>query len=384
MGRIVGFFEPNPMTSKNAQPGSENPSTKRIVIDMSSAKNRYIGVGEFCHQLALRFADRAETMRRKYGIEFCFIVPRKLKNAYGNQVDYLVLREFPQRWLIKFRTQQIDLFHAMHQFAAVKYMSSARSNLMTVHDINFMTEKHGQTRTKYIIGFRRKLNQPSHINFISQFTERDVLEHFKVNQPYRVIYNGVTDLRGTTDVDISRWNLPADFLFHISSLQPKKNPALLVEMMRMLPDKNLVIVGNWSTAYGMRIKHRIKELELTNVIPLDPVTNEEKAALYARCEGFLFPSLCEGFGLPPLEAMLMGKPVFLSNLSSLPEVGGPVAYYWDELQPDKMAERVRHGLDEFYAAAETNAQRCVDWASQFNWDRCADEYIDYYREILGL
>lgn len=383
MGCIAGIFEPICMTFTTTQPEFDTPATRRIMIDMSGLRS-HVGIGEFCHQLATRFAGRAGELKQKYDIEFHFIVPRNFNGAYGDRIMYVNLIGGPFRWVMKYVPKRIDLFHAMHQFTAVKYMSFARHNLMTIHDINFMIEKHGKKREKYIRKFVQKLQVPTHLNFISKFTERDVLRHFHVEQPYRVIHNGATDLRDDAVGDISRWNLPADFLFHISSLQPKKNPALLVEMMRFLPDKNLVIAGNWHTAYGMRIKHRISELGLTNVFPLDSVNNEEKATLYSRCEGFLFPSLCEGFGLPPLEAMLMGKPAFLSSLSSLPEIGGSVAYYWDKLHPEMMAERLRDGLKEFYARSEGNQKRCMEWASQFNWDRCADEYIDYYLDILGV
>ena len=360
------------------------PPARHIVLEMSATRNRHVGVGEVCHQLALQFAAEAPRLRETYGIEFCFIAPKGLKGAYGDDVRYLSLGGFPRRQLLKFRPGRIDLFHALHQFAAVKYMACARHNLLTVHDINFMVEKEGKALARYIRRFRGKFRRTDHLAFISRFAREDTERHFDLGgRPVRVVYNGVTDLGDRPPVDLDRHNLPANYLFHISSLLPKKNPALLIEMMRHLPDRHLVLAGNWRTEYAATLTARIEALGLTNITPLHHVTDEEKAALYAGCKGFLFPSLCEGFGLPPLEAMRMGKPAFLSTLTSLPEVGGPHAYYWPELEPEAMARRVEDGLRDFYADPQKAADART-WAGQFSWEKCAREYIDYYLDILGL
>ena len=89
--------------------------------------------------------------------------------------------------------------------------------------------------------------------------------------------------------------------------------------------------------------------------------------------------LCEGFGLPPVEAMYFGKPVYLSTLTSLPEIGGGQAFYWDSLLPQDMAEKVRATLP---FPPDSRAVR--QHASQFDWDTCAEEYIRYYLDILNL
>lgn len=357
--------------------------TIRIVLDLYGARNPSTGIGEFCHQLARRIADRASTLKEQHGVHLYFILPYRMKGFYGDHVQYIALGGFPQRQLMPFYPKRIDLFHATHQFAHVKHMFFARHNLLTVHDINFMIEKHGLIREKYIYRFRKKLQSVTHLNFISEFTRNDVLTHFDINKPFEVIYNGVTDLSGTPPCDMGKFGLPPTFLLHISSTEPKKNVHLLVEMMRFLPEKNLVIVGRWRNEYSIWIKHHIKKLSLKNIFCLDNVSTREKAALFAQCEGFLFPSLCEGFGLPPVEAMLMGKPAFLSCHTSLPEIGGDTAYYWNELEPEKMAAVVTAGLHDFWSDAG-KARATAEWAQRFNWEQCADQYIAYYLRILGL
>jgi glycosyltransferase involved in cell wall biosynthesis len=112
------------------------------------------------------------------------------------------------------------------------------------------------------------------------------------------------------------------------------------------------------------------------------ITDAQKAWAFARCAGFLFPSLTEGFGLPPLEAMHFGKPVFLSRLTSLPEVGGDAAYYFDDWSPAAMRSVVEAGLRQ--GAEATRAAQVKQHAARFDWDSAAAAYLALYAKLLGL
>ncbi|MDE2161264.1 MAG: glycosyltransferase, partial [Burkholderiales bacterium] len=108
----------------------------------------------------------------------------------------------------------------------------------------------------------------------------------------------------------------------------------------------------------------------------------QKAWAYARCSGFLFPSLAEGFGLPPIEAMHFGKPVFLARRSCLPEIGGDAADYFDDFEPAAMRAVVERGLRRAAEPGRADAVRAH--AARFDWDRAADDYLALYRRLLGL
>ncbi len=357
---------------------------RKIAVELYDIGNRNVGLGEFTWQLATHLARRAAALRQQYGIIFYFIVPYGYKGCFGNDVRYIQLSHI-NRYLIRHYPIRMDLCHLTHQYSRIKYMSFAQHNLMTIHDINFLYEKNGAKLKIYSELFRRRLEKVNWLSYISKFAQHDVAVHFAPPQPSRVIYNGVANLNQPSAYSrnvLTRFALPDRFLLHISSLQPKKNAHLLVAMMAQLPKEHLVLIGNWSSEYGKQLKQHIVKSEVHNITPLDPVTNEEKAALYAYCRGFLFPSLCEGFGLPPIEAMHFGKPVFLSRLTALPEIGGPVAYYYDDLTPEAMAAVTKKGLATFYEDEEVAAQRVRRWAQQFDWGRCAEEYIAYYLHII--
>jgi glycosyltransferase involved in cell wall biosynthesis len=96
----------------------------------------------------------------------------------------------------------------------------------------------------------------------------------------------------------------------------------------------------------------------------------------------LFPSLTEGFGLPPVEAMQFGKPVFLSRLTSLPEVGADAAYYFDSWAPTAMRQVIEQGLQ--HGAQPQRIARVRQRAAVFDWDKAAKAYLDLYARLLQL
>ena len=100
-----------------------------------------------------------------------------------------------------------------------------------------------------------------------------------------------------------------------------------------------------------------------------------------NCDAFLFPSLTEGFGLPVIEAMQFGKPVFLFKATSLPEVGGTLAFYWSSFDPDAMAAVFHAGMAAF-ASDPNYPLESIAHARRFSWDKAASEYLAFYREIL--
>lgn len=351
---------------------------KKIAIELFTLRKPYVGIGEVCFQLAEKFAEAAPSLKESHNIEFTFIVPKGFEGRFGNDVNY-VTATFSNKMLLPFYAGRYDLYHLPHQYCFIKRLPFAKKTLLTIHDINFMYEKSGIKLTKYIHKMRRKIAAADSLVFITHFVAGDVDRVFGHDYKYDVIYNGVTDLTETaakTDEKLDK----KGYLFHISSLQPKKNPALLIEMMQYLPDEHLIMAGDWGSSYAHELRALIKSLGLTNITAMDSVSADMKALLYKNCKAFLFPSLCEGFGLPPLEAMEFGKPAFLSTLTSLPEVGGELAYYWNDLTPKAMADVLCESLNNDCGEELENARRA--WAQQFNWHDCADKYIAKYIEML--
>lgn len=351
--------------------------TKKIVIEAMAAGFKPCGLKEYMIRLGSGIGQRAARLRKEHSIEITFLVPKGMAGIFGDDANYIE-RSKSVRWLyMLFPLIRCNLFHTPHQHCRFKYIKGAERSLMTVHDVNFIHTKTAAKIKRYSRRLIKRLRHATHLAFITKFAEEDTRKVFNFNHPCRVIYNGVTDL--SPEVPARRPDLPESiqsgkYLFHLSTLVPHKNVDKLIEMMRFLPGRTLVIAGNWNG------KPRLRELadQQPNVIALDSVSEEEKAWLYANCGAFLFPSKAEGFGLPPIEAMKFGKPTFLSTITSLPEVGGEVAYYWNDLLPEKMAQVVEEKL-----SLPADRDAIAAHAARFDWDKCVEEYIDYYLSILS-
>ncbi len=138
----------------------------------------------------------------------------------------------------------------------------------------------------------------------------------------------------------------------------KKNfhvlPALLVGN-----DHELIISGV-ETPYKSKIMEEAEKFGVTDRVKITgTISEEDKAWYYKNCTAFVFPSIAEGFGLPVIEAMHFGKPVFLSTHTSLPEIGGDAAFYFPTFEPADMQATFANGMAEFAAKKYERKSRCL-------------------------
>ena len=172
------------------------------------------------------------------------------------------------------------------------------------------------------------------------------------------------------------------YFFSIGIFNKRKNFEVLLPLMKHFDNHLLVIAGDKDTSYGVEIEKIIKKLNLEDRIILPGKINDSnKQWLYANCEALLFPSLAEGFGLPVIETMYEGKPVFLSKHTSLPEIGGSLAFYFDNFNEHHMSDLIRSKLDYVHKSKVKFEAESKEYANQFNWKNCITEYLDLYRKL---
>jgi len=176
-----------------------------------------------------------------------------------------------------------------------------------------------------------------------------------------------------------RFDLPQRFVLYLGSNKPHKNLPRLIEAWAAVGDHRdavLVVAGHVDPRY-------VHQVRAPGVRFVGPVSDAEAAALYTACDAFVFPSLYEGFGLTPLEAMSCGAPLVCSNTSSLPEVAGDAALLIDPLDVRALAAAVARLLDDDALRSEMRA-RSLAQASKFSWARTAAETLAVYRSKSGL
>jgi glycosyltransferase involved in cell wall biosynthesis len=183
-----------------------------------------------------------------------------------------------------------------------------------------------------------------------------------------------------------RYGLPARFVLAVGTLEPRKNLTRLVHACESLFAEDavdaLVLVGGrgWldSDFYRMLDDSPWKG----RVMLPGYIADDDLPAVYAAASVTALPSLYEGFGLPVLEAMACGSPVCTSNASSLPEVAGDAALYFDPLDVEQMTAQLRRVVSD-EALAKDLGERGLARASLFSWDRVARETLAVYGRVLG-
>jgi glycosyltransferase involved in cell wall biosynthesis len=190
---------------------------------------------------------------------------------------------------------------------------------------------------------------------------------------------------GRTDSMRSRHGLPPRYLLFVGSVEKRKNLSRLLRACDILwrggEKRPLVIAGARRWMYS-DIMRTVEELGLHDrTIFTGFIPEEDLPALYRGADLFVFPSLYEGFGLPPLEAMACGTPVVCSNAASLPEVVGDAAVMVDPYDVEGLADAIHRVLGDAGLRAEMR-EKGLARASQFTWERAARETIQVYREVL--
>ena len=342
----------------------------RILIDLSILRHPYCGLGQIAKNYGRWYGTHAAELLGDH--EVTLLVPRSFVGRFGSQVRYLVARDV-YRWL-PMMMPHFDVWHSIHQLAV--FRPRAAHTVLTIHDVNFMYEKSPSKQRKYLRHLQRECDCASVACFISQFAKNDTLRFVHLhNKPICVIPNGVEDLtqgeqQRPQGVDESR-----PFFLSLGVVKAKKNLHTLLPLMERMPEYQLVIAGTDTDAYAEQLRRQSESLP--NVHIIGPVDDAERRWLYAHCVGLMFPSLCEGFGLPVVEAMQWGKPVFCSDQTSLPEVGGDYAYYFHDFDPDRMVAVVRDGLRSF-TTDQMAAEK--EYAATFSYDR----HLSAYLKVLGV
>ncbi len=294
---------------------------------------------------------------------------------------YRPRRRVRDRWL-GVAAPGCALWHGLHQ--DTPYWPRRRSIpvLLTVHDLNFLLPGAPPARRRArLAALQRRVDRSAALAAVSEFTAGMIREHLTLGaRSLTVIPNG-NPLDPAVVAERPAWAPPAPFLLALAHIHPKKNLAALLPLLTHRADLCLVLAGDTRHPYAAGIRRQAESLAIAPRLLMPGVVEPPvQRWLLENCAAFTLPSLAEGFGLPVVEAMSLGKPLFLSDRCSLSEVGGPDAFYWRDFSPDVMAEILDQGLAAS-AADAARAGRLRRRAAQFSWDNAARRYLVLYRQL---
>jgi glycosyltransferase involved in cell wall biosynthesis len=352
---------------------------KKVILDFQNIKNLHNGLGQF----SLYLGQAITKHNNKY--DLTYLLPKNKKNLYEN-VKYEVTNKWKKDSFYKyikfmFPTKKYDLWHMTSQQTKFMPFSSKVPTILTIHDLNYMRDRSNKRAIRKMKKIQKMANRASIITTISHFVADELKEHLDLKgKEVIVIYNGLnkSDAKAIKPT-CKQINKP--YLFTIGQVLPKKNFHVLIDLIKNT-SYNLVISGQDNSEYAKSIKEQIKKLHLEDRVILNgPINEGEKKWLYQNCEAFVFPSITEGFGLPVIEAMQYGKPVFASNSTSLPEIGGEFCFYWDNYDTKYMKEVLEDGLNK-YKNNPLLKDKIIQHSEKFSWDDTAKEYLKLYDKMI--
>lgn len=269
--------------------------------------------------------------------------------------------------------------------------------VITAHDLSWIRypETHPSERVTVMSElFPKALERANHILTDASYVRQEIIDEFGV-APSRItaIPLGARSIFRPRNKDECQSVLAESGVAHrgyilcVGTLEPRKNLELAIRTYAALPPAfraryPLVTVGmkGWLTSHLESVMQPL--VASGELLPLGYASDEALAALYASAMVLVYPSLYEGFGLPPLEAMASGTPVIVSNRSTLPEVVGNAGVIIDAEDESALREALLRFADDpvFW---QSRAAACLEQARRFSWQRCAEQTLAVYRKVLA-
>jgi glycosyltransferase involved in cell wall biosynthesis len=291
----------------------------------------------------------------------------------------------------------LDLVHFAHFNVPLQFKGKF---VVTIHDLilfNYPT-KRASTLSPLIYFLKKRayhkvienaIKRSERIISVSEHTRRDILKHFKI-QPKKVcVTYEAADIRqlpihNLPTAILSRYGIIKPYALYVGNAYPHKNLERLILAFRHViqshPHLQLVLVGKEDYFYK-RLKKFVKRDGMQNIIFTDFVSDEELAIIYREALLYVFPSLYEGFGLPPLEAMARNIPVACSDIGCLREILGDAAYYFNPKGVTEMSEAIKT-VSTDNKLRNLLIKKGGIRVRTFSWRSLAEKTLEIYKEAI--
>ena len=307
--------------------------------------------------------------------------------------------------------EKLDLIHYPH--FNVPVFTPCRF-VVTIHDLiltHFPTTR-ATTHSPLVYYFKnlayrfvikQAIKRSQKVITVSNFTKNDILEQFKIPEEKIIVtYEGVANLyKGNDDSFSVKLNyqennlvenvLKNDFLLYVGNAYPHKNLEFLLRVFKNIreikPNLRLVLIGkedyfyNKLRNFALSINLLKSNSEDSPVVFAGYVPDRQLLVFYQKASAYIFPSLYEGFGLPPLEAMAQSCPVISASASSLPEILGQAALYFNPKEEEELKKRVLELLDNESLRSEL-INKGKEQIKKYSWEECARQTFSVYEQAL--
>jgi len=304
-------------------------------------------------------------------------------------------RIFPSLWRLfgswkQIKSSNLDGYHGLSGEIPIQFRKNSIPKIVTIHDLIFLSHPYYYNfwdRVIYRLKFKYAVNTANHVIAISKQTKSDIVKYFKVDpNKITVIYQGCNKAfkqhysKEEKEEVRNKYNLPKEYIINVGTLQDRKNALAAVEAINGT-GHHLVLVGN-EKKYAAKIHTYIKVYSLQNQVTfLKNIVVKELAILYQNATVFCYPSFCEGFGIPIIEAMYSNIPVIVTKDGCFPEAAGPDAIYIDPNNPREIREK----LDWVFENPEERkkiAEKGYAYVQRFSDKNVGEQLTNLYKTVL--
>nr|WP_300182945.1 glycosyltransferase family 1 protein [uncultured Agathobaculum sp.] len=371
---------------------------RKVALELQPCCGRRSGIGQYTYEIAKRLRDsdglvfrgnlfnflsRNDNTESLAGIE----MPILVNSLFPYGVYRRIWNAIPLPYDRLFRPKaDLNVF-----FNYIVPPSIEGKTMTTIHDMTYLRFPETMDRRnlkRLQDGIEYSVARSAHIVTDSEFSKQEIMQLLNIPLEKISVVPGAPSL---TDrfVDFSemadKYHIDKPYILYVGTIEPRKNLVRLMQAFAALKKNGfphqLVLAGGkgWENEDIYQTADRL--FHYGEIVFTGYISDAEKNTLYQNAEAFVFPSLYEGFGIPPLEAMHFGCPVVCANAASLPEVVGDAAQLVDPMEVDSIAEGMLRVLaDEPYRMKLV--QSGYAQAKKFNWDDSANKLTQICREVL--
>jgi glycosyltransferase involved in cell wall biosynthesis len=381
---------------------------KNILIDATTVTSQVDGLSH-CIINLIKYLPAQSFNKFNYTVLINKGVKRKLLTEllYGTQINVLEAkiapigpkRDWDMFWFLLKHKKKFDLIH----ITSNNYPLALKNGVSTIHDITFKKYFDNPKYTFNLaqvyldIVIKNALKKAQQITAVSQATKNDLINTYKLSEAasskIKVVHLGWEHLIHEDDREIipsnTKLHADKDYLLYVGTFRVHKNISNLLlafktAIKKLPPQKKLIIIGNNKhlKQEDLKIISEINEKEI-RVIFTGYLSQSLLSYYFKNADAYIFPSLSEGFGLGVLEAFYYNVPLLCSNTTSLPEIAGNAALYFNPSNPLEIAE----AIIKFYSnplLASILVEEGKERLKQFSWKKNAAETVKVYESCLGI
>jgi glycosyltransferase involved in cell wall biosynthesis len=365
-------------------------------MDVRTIADHFPGIGRYTYQLALALGQERNRD------ELVLVTNPELTNTRfnlgnltaGSDIRVVTTSAKPftlrEQVLCPFELRKLSPSAVHFPYVVMPY-AAPRPVVITIHDIipvifpNFFSLRQ---RLFYRASLWMALRTAEAVICVSEATRADLTRFFRIDSSrLAVIHEGIEKMfRPCTSEEIEtvrqEYSLPLDYVLYLGSNKPHKNlPALIQAYARTKTKAPLVVAGSedprYHQAHFLVDSHGLKD----KVLFLGAVKEQKLPALYSGAKAFIFPSLYEGFGMPPLEAMACGIPVACSDIPSLRETAGDAALFFDPKDGDAITAAIERVLTDQSLRAHLRAAGLLR-SAEFSWQAAAQKTLAVSTKVM--